>query len=211
MNHLKEYNSYNEGFFRKDSENDLIVKGIFNRIKETFDISNLNMMVFAYEYQLEETDSESGFIKLSIFDNSMGFSPFPFNPGEYILAIDDERIDCSYFLKRKIYKYLKDRWEERDDLRQQSNTKNFINKYSHLKEYNQFSIQEAWFDSTSKIPLFTKYDKYVKKIFTRVKDIFNIHELDGDTSDNLYKYRLEETSVDSGYIGFVLEKDITMK
>lgn len=109
MKHLKRFN---EGIFTSDY--DKLVKNLFDRIKEIFDESNLSYDADhdAFFYNLEETDSESGFIELAIAETGW-LTP------EYVLCIDDDEIKCSFLLKRKIYRFLKSNWKQKNLLRLQ--------------------------------------------------------------------------------------------
>ena len=68
----------------------------------------------------------------------------------------------------------------------------------HIKEYNQYN--EAWFDSTSKFPLFTEYDKIVRNLFNRMKATFNVENFGDSNYSDQYIYRLEETDSIEGFI-----------
>lgn len=184
--HVVEFNQFNEGIFI--SECDGIVRGIFDRIKDRFDIENLTICSDGYGsllYELEETDSESGFIKMKVSDTEfMGI------PG-YILKIDDREIDCSFFLKRKVYSYLSKKWSEKEKMKKRADKDEFKNKYGHLTE-----------------GLFTSdYDEPIKKIFQRIKDTFDINNLNSSSYDCV-SYSLEETDTESGYINISVRRDM---
>lgn len=121
MKHLKYFNegiSDDASFIGNEiksifkTDYDKLVKNLFNRIKETFNIDNLSYgdtdSGYGLIYNLEETDSEYGFIKLSVVDTE-----FFAIPG-YDLCIDGEEIKCSFLLKRSIYRFLNNKWKSKD-------------------------------------------------------------------------------------------------
>jgi hypothetical protein len=108
MNHLTTYNQFqNEAlFFSPYNE---IVKKIYQRIKDTFDYENLiQHFSWNYEYTLEETASFSGNIKIKLINRSI-----PFNL-DYRIEIDDEIVNCSQFLARRIFKFLDSKWKDKE-------------------------------------------------------------------------------------------------
>ena len=138
MKHLKKYDQYNESdlsFMRDEiksifkTDYDKFVKNIFNRIKETFDPdclseTTVDVVYPRYVYELEETDSTSGFIKIEVADTN-----FFAIPG-YDLWIDGEEINCSFMLKRSIYKYLNKKWKPKAKEIKKADVSRLQNKYN---------------------------------------------------------------------------------
>lgn len=116
MKHLKEYNQFlvQEAFFTSDY--DTAINNLYKRIRGIFDISKLTQGYGSYTYQLEETDSQSGFIEIYINDNNHSRSFDEKKLLDYDLNVDGRRIGCSNIMKRKIYKFFKSKWgnKERD-------------------------------------------------------------------------------------------------
>ena len=123
MKHLK---SYNEGFFT--SKYDKAVTNIFNKIKEFFDHSKLQWDVEeyseSYTYELEETDSPEGFIKIVIENDTDIAFPFAFT-----LYVDDKEIPCSRVLRRSIYRFFKKKYNEPEKTDREKSLDEFRKKY----------------------------------------------------------------------------------
>lgn len=131
MKHLKEYNQFNEGIFGlfgKPNVFDKPIKSLFNRVKDIFNIDNLKFSSDdknIFNYKLEETDSQTGFIYIRCRERTRSESD------DYYLYVDNEEIDCSYTLKKKFYKFFEMKEKERVEILKRRKADAFKNKY-HL-------------------------------------------------------------------------------
>lgn len=129
MKHIENYKSFNEGIF--SNKYDIIVKNIFEKIKAIFDIKDLSKTIdtpfVTFEYKLEETDSDLGYIDISIerFISNISI--------EFELKIDGSIIKCSYLLRYKIYRFFSIKFNEFYKNEKEKSDKidfsNFENKY----------------------------------------------------------------------------------
>ena len=102
MDHLKKYNEFsvNEGFWTSDFDKTLEV--FYKRVRDIFDSNSLTWDPHEriFTYILEETDSPTGFIKISV-ENMGGNRGF-----KYKFVVDGEEIECSNLMKRKFYRFF---------------------------------------------------------------------------------------------------------
>ena len=157
MKHLKGYDRYNEAwfdFFKKsrkvdkstpivgNNDYDPIVENILKRVDEIFDIDRLSMNygdngeeddpTISYDnyiYELEETDSDKGFIKIKSQETF-------YNKKRFYLYLDDKHIKCSELVAKKFWEFFDKKWREKIQLqrdeRNKSEFNNFKKKYGHL-------------------------------------------------------------------------------
>ena len=105
------------------------VNNIFDKIKEYFDPSRLTYDVDDYDdrytYELEETDSVTGFIRVVIYNNTDIVFPFAFT-----LYVDDQEITCSRILRRTIYRFFKKKMKEPYLIGINLSLNEFVNKFT---------------------------------------------------------------------------------
>jgi len=136
MKHLKTFERFNNTMIGSifNSDYDKYINSLFKRIKDTFDINNLSLIddgLGTLKYRIEETSSFNGFIDLEVRDDT-----FFAIPG-YTLMIDNEKIDCSYLVSRKVYKFLKSEFDKIDKLKKINNLKSKIDEgMNHLKTFD---------------------------------------------------------------------------
>lgn len=139
MKHIENFNKFNESWISdiysnikklsKDIDErhiyDKISKIVFQRIKDTFEYDRLSKQgADTYIYELEETDSSIGYIKVCVVDLT---DLFVYN---YDLHFDDNPVKCSTSIKHKIFKFLKEKWKLREEKEKENNFLNFKNKYN---------------------------------------------------------------------------------
>lgn len=115
MMKIFKYDEFNEGLFSRNKYDEIAIK-LFNRIKEIFNIDDLNFNSdryrYIYTYNLEETSANKGYIKVKVIAERAFFG--------YELKVDGENINCSRKLIRKIFNYFSNMKEN--------------NKYNKIKD-----------------------------------------------------------------------------
>ena len=138
MKHIENFKSFNESWlgdklkkwFPESKETKLsneIASGLFNRLEETFNFTNLSNHILSenyykesgFIYKLEETDSDLGYIEIKsllIEEEAPSYTGQDEDSSthKYInLFIDGDVINCNYYIKKNIYKYLKRKYKEK--------------------------------------------------------------------------------------------------
>lgn len=111
MKNIKRWKEFNEAVWPLSiftSEYDKQVKDIFDKIKNGFDPEELKISGSGFNYRMEETSSDSGYVNIRAWD-CMGIHVYLYigTTGE-----PDEEIPCSSILARKIYNFLKNKYLE---------------------------------------------------------------------------------------------------
>ncbi len=141
--HIKNFEKFNEAMFTDvfKTDYDETLKNLFNKIKLTFNLDNLidlNDVNGTIQYNLDG-------VKIGVRDRTF------FGMPGYNIRVDGENIESSFFLTRKIYKFLKSKrdikYKESDKLKVDLKRKKDI-------ENNEIRIKKE----KDKIDLFkTKY------------------------------------------------------
>lgn len=134
MKYFKEYS-----LFLESSEYDSVVLNMLSRIEDIFDISKLTLVPLyekvegpehvCYVYQLEETDSESGFIKISVLKNKDARSGWRMY---YKLKVDNQEVDCSENVYKKYWEFFASKYKEKISIDSNNKLDDFKNRYGHI-------------------------------------------------------------------------------
>lgn len=111
---IKSWSQFNEAIWPLSlftSDFDKQINILFDKIKNRFDIEQLSytnsMTCEKFEYNIEETDSDSGYIKIEVSYD------YDYDYDEFTLHVDDEVIKCSNFLIKKIFKFFETKKNEK--------------------------------------------------------------------------------------------------
>jgi hypothetical protein len=141
MNHLKEYNLFQEKsrlsrWWKKINtyEMDEVVGNVLRKTIETFDITKLKREDLpedctTYTYNLEETDSISGFIEIKICGSRLIFNEVQIR---YLYFDKDKVEDVNDTIKDKFFKFFDKKWNENQKLKVELKKKQFKDKYGSI-------------------------------------------------------------------------------
>lgn len=112
MKYVNTYDDMNESWFsnlfkKEENDYDEIVEGLFDNIKKSFNIENLNLSEQYYEAKFSYL--YKGMKVSVIYDKIIS--------NNYTLNMDDEKVECSKKIIKEIYKYFENAYFDDDKIK----------------------------------------------------------------------------------------------